>query len=75
MALDDALSVMGIAKVELANLTVKTLTRKYRKMAQKTHPDTGGGHNRFIKLTQAYEDLLRKVRGRGQKSGYTTQRG
>jgi hypothetical protein len=75
MALDDALSIMGMAKDELSNLTVRTLTRKYRKMAQKTHPDKGGGHNRFIKLNQAYEDLLRKVRGRGKKFGYTTQRG
>ncbi len=75
MALDDALSVMGMKKAELAGLTVKTLTRRYRKMAQKMHPDAGGGHNRFIKLTQAYEDLLRKVRGRGKKSGYSTQRG
>lgn len=69
MALDDALSVMEMSKEELSGLTVRTLTRKYRKMAQKTHPDTGGGHNRFIKLTHAYEDLLRKVRGRDKKPG------
>ena len=75
MALDEALSVMGVSQKDLAEMTVKTLTRQYRKMARKYHPDTGGGHNRFIKLNQAYEDLLRKVRSRRNKGEYRTRRG
>ncbi|MEZ4603257.1 MAG: J domain-containing protein [Desulfobacterales bacterium] len=51
-----ALSVMEIEEKELANLTVKKLTRQYRYMARKFHPDTGGGHNWFIRLNQAFED-------------------
>jgi len=75
MATDEALSVMGISKKEIASMTVKTLTRQYRKMAREYHPDTGGDHKRFIKLNLAYEDLLGKIRGRGEKSGYRTRRG
>jgi hypothetical protein len=75
MAISEALSVMGLTQKELSGLTVKSLTRHYRKMARKFHPDTGGGHNRFIKLNQAFEDLLRKVRSNGKHSGYRTRRG
>ncbi len=75
MPLADALSVMEIDKKELASLTVKTLTRKYRYMARKFHPDTGGGHNRFVRLNQAFEDLLRHVRARLAAPGFRTPRG
>ncbi len=75
MPMDDALAVMGMTRAELSRVTVKTLTHRYRKMARKRHPDTGGGHNRFIKLIQAYEDLLRHVRGRHKKAEYTPRRG
>jgi hypothetical protein len=74
MALDEALSVLGLTKKELSELTIKSLTRHYRLMARKFHPDTGGGHNRFIKLNQAFEDLLRKVRSKGKTAGYWTRR-
>ncbi len=75
MAMAEALSVMGMTRQELAGMTVKTLTRQYRQMARKSHPDTGGGHDRFIRLNQAFEDLLRNVRAKGKTSGYRTQRG
>lgn len=75
MPLADALSVMEIQEKELAGLTVKTLTRQYRYMARKFHPDTGGGHNRFIRLNQAFEDLLRHVRARSGPAKYHTRRG
>ncbi len=75
MALADALSVMGLDEKDLAGLTVKSLTRQYRQMARKFHPDTGGGHNRFITLNQAFEDLLRKVRAKRKAPGYRTRRG
>ena len=75
MPLADALSVMEIEEKELANLTVKKLTRQYRYMARKFHPDTGGGHNRFIRLNQAFEDLLRTVRTKSKSGGYRTHRG
>jgi hypothetical protein len=75
MVLSEALSVLGLTQKELSGLTVKSLTRHYRQMARKFHPDTGGGHNRFIKLNQAFEGLLRKVRAKGKTPGYQTHRG
>ena len=75
MALNEALSVLGLTGKELSGLTVKSITRQYRQMARKFHPDTGGGHNRFIKLSQAFEDLLRHVRAKRETSGYRVHRG
>ena len=75
MAVNEALSVMELSREAFAKMTVKMLTRRYRQMARKFHPDTGGGHNRFIRLNQAFEDLLRTVRARKKSTGFRTQRG
>ena len=37
----------------------KEITRLYRKKAKSMHPDTGGEQEEFIRLTTAYEELLR----------------
>ena len=68
MALDEALSVLDLTEIDLPGLTIKSLTRRYRKMARKYHPDTGGNHDLFIKLNQAFEDLLRHVRAKAKKT-------
>ncbi len=73
MAADEASEVMGIPVESLSNMTVKNLTRQYRKMAKQHHPDQGGGHDRFIKLSEAYKALLRKIRG--GKMRFSTSRG
>ncbi len=36
----------------------RELTRLYRQRAKNLHPDTGGEHEVFIRLTAAYEQLL-----------------
>ncbi len=36
-----------------------SLARLYHRRAQKLHPDKGGDHDKFVKLTQAYHDLLK----------------
>jgi len=43
----------------LKKMSRKDLVRLYRKRAQKYHPDKGGDHNTFIKLTRAYHNLLK----------------
>jgi DnaJ-class molecular chaperone len=35
------------------------LTKLYRKKAKEMHPDKGGGHDSFIKLTAAYNEFLK----------------
>ena len=37
----------------------KEITRLYRQKAKSLHPDKGGDHEKFVRLTEAYEELLR----------------
>lgn len=53
-----ALEIMGISEEELKAMTRRDLTRLYRSKAKELHPDKGGDHDDFVKLTEAYEDLL-----------------
>jgi hypothetical protein len=43
----------------LKKMTRKDLVRLYRKRIQKLHPDKGGNHDTFIKLTRVYQCLLK----------------
>lgn len=61
MPVDEALSVMGIAGADLPQMSVKSLTKKYREKAHRCHPDKGGDHEQFIRLNRAFRDLLQKV--------------
>ena len=36
------------------------LTKLYRQKAHELHPDKGGEHDEFVRLCEAYEELLRK---------------
>jgi curved DNA-binding protein CbpA len=55
----------------LFNVTVETLkkmdcrvlTRQYRKIAMKHHPDKGGDKETFVKLNAAYHKLLERKSG------------
>lgn len=42
---------------ELEKMTNQELSRLYRKTAKKLHPDQGGDHDKFIKLTAIYNAL------------------
>jgi hypothetical protein len=41
------------------NSFYKELARQYRQKAQQLHPDKGGDHDKFVKLTEVYHELLR----------------
>lgn len=58
----NACNIFCITKKELPTLTKKRLTKLYRGLARKVHPDTGGSHENFVKLNNAYQTLLEKVR-------------
>ncbi|MDY6904990.1 MAG: J domain-containing protein [Thermodesulfobacteriota bacterium] len=75
MPVEEALKLMGIEKSAFATMTVKTLTRQYRGMAKKYHPDQGGEHEQFIRLNRAFEDLMRKLKGKKRATHYHTRRG
>ena len=55
-------AIFGQTKEELKKMSRKELARRYRQKAQKLHPDKGGDHDKFVKLTEAYHELLRTKR-------------
>ncbi len=56
---EDASKIFGVTQDALKTMTRESLARAYRRLAQKFHPDTGGAHEKFIKLTEAYQSLLK----------------
>lgn len=55
---DEAGEVLGLKKEALKTMTRSELSRQYRRLAQKHHPDAGGEHENFVKLTEAYQRLM-----------------
>ncbi len=56
-----ALKIFNLKKNKLKTMTKKSLTKLYRRLARKVHPDTGGSHEKFVELNDAYETLLEKI--------------
>ena len=50
--------VMGISRDELSAMSKIQITRLFRRLAMKTHPDRGGDHDKFIKLMEVYHHIL-----------------
>ena len=63
MATDKACNIFKITKTDLKTMTKEALTKQYRKLARQVHPDTGGSDDKFVELNNAYQGLLKKVRG------------
>ena len=38
------------------------LTRLFRRRAKKLHPDAGGDHETFVRLTAVYEEFKRQAK-------------
>lgn len=60
MHVDEALKVLDVSPEDFQGMTRGELARWYRDRAKKKHPDRGGDHEAFIRLTSAYEALLTK---------------
>jgi hypothetical protein len=56
--LKEASTIFGRTKEDLNKMSPRELTRLYRQRAQELHPDKGGEQDRFVKLTEAYHELL-----------------
>jgi hypothetical protein len=61
LSLEKACGILGISRESLEGFTPGTLGRHYRKQAMECHPDRGGSHERFIRLTKAYKTLLARM--------------
>ena len=57
--LQDAEPVFGLNTEKLKAMSRKDLARLYRRKAMKLHPDQGGDHDKFVKLTRTYHELLK----------------
>lgn len=55
---EEACSILGISEEECRRMDRKELIRLYRERAKKAHPDSGGDHEAFLKIQEAYESLL-----------------
>ncbi len=58
--IEEAEQLFGISWKQLKAIPPSTLTRKYRQLALKHHPDQGGDPDIFRRLTQYYRNLLKK---------------
>jgi hypothetical protein len=63
VSLVEASAIFGVEKEILKGMSKRSLIRLFRRLAQKRHPDKGGTHEEFIKLTEAYRGLLKKKGG------------
>ena len=58
--IEEAETLFGMSWKELKQLSRKALSRRYRRLALKHHPDQGGDPKLFNRLTQYYQALLGK---------------
>ncbi|MFO7716354.1 DnaJ domain-containing protein [Desulfosarcina sp.] len=58
IGLAESARLFGVTTDMLKKMDCRTLTRQYRKLAHKHHPDKGGNPDTFVKLNAAYEKLL-----------------
>jgi len=60
--LSEARKIFGLSLEGMKTMDKKTLTRKFRKLARKHHPDKGGDHEKFVEINEAYQALLEKLK-------------
>lgn len=58
ISLQDAFSIFEISAEQFSRIGGRELTSIFRQKAKKIHPDTGGEHEDFLRLSQAYEQLM-----------------
>lgn len=64
MTMSAAATVFGLSRAELDALGRKELKKLFRQKARELHPDQGGDHERFIALSEAYQEMLRTKGGK-----------
>ncbi len=62
VGIEEAGTIFEVSQEMLNTISKTELIRLYRRMAQKHHPDLGGEHEKFIRLTEAFQSVMRKRR-------------
>jgi hypothetical protein len=57
VSMREALTILGVTESELRGMNKRELTRLYRRKARDLHPDQGGDHEAFIRLTEVYHEI------------------
>jgi hypothetical protein len=57
---EDAGPLFGVAPAALRAMSRRELTRLFRQKAREHHPDAGGKAEKFIRLQEAYQSLVRR---------------
>lgn len=61
MTISEASDIFSESREKIKKMSKSELTGLFRRKAKKMHPDTGGEHQEFIRLVEAYEKLLRNM--------------
>ena len=59
VSLAESARLLGVSVDVLKKMNCRALTRQYRKLALRHHPDKGGDPDAFVRLTTAYDKLLK----------------
>ena len=59
ISLKAASTVLGESQATLKKMSRQDLARLYRRKAQELHPDKGGDPDKFVRLTEAYQDVMK----------------
>lgn len=59
VAMGEIVEIFGITEKELRKMNKADLTKLFRQKAHELHPDKGGEHDAFVRLAEAYKELLK----------------
>ncbi len=63
VSVKEAYALFGLSAEQFSKMSKRELTRLFRRKAKRSHPDKGGEHEDFLKLSEAYEQLLSMKKG------------
>ena len=61
---DEMSTLFEVPRETLMSMSARQITRRYRRVAKKHHPDQGGNQDTFVRLHQAYTWLLKQAKNR-----------
>ncbi len=64
---EESSAIFGVEFQTLKSMKKEELTRLFRQRAKELHPDSGGDHEGFIKLLNAYDELKRHLPHSGKR--------
>jgi hypothetical protein len=60
VTMTQVVEVFGVSEEDLKNMDKAELTKLFRQKAHEHHPDKGGQHDEFVRLAEAYRELLQR---------------